>query len=111
VTSLKVKGLVIEAEGETPVKKPIGQNKTKTVSGTSVAVVNGNINMTLPTNASNANIVLLDVRGRVLFERNVAVNANFASVALPKSILRYQAAILQVKTNSGFNMTKRILIK
>jgi len=90
---------------------PIAQNKNKTVSSVGVSVINGNINLSLPSSANSANIVLFDVRGRILFERSVAVNANFASVALPKSLLRNQAAILQVKTNSGFNMTKRILIK
>jgi len=67
--------------------------------------------MSLPVSANSANIVLFDVRGRILFERSVAISGNFVSVALPKTLLRNQAAILQVKTNSGFNMTKRILIK
>ncbi|MCL1946194.1 MAG: hypothetical protein FWF51_03450 [Chitinivibrionia bacterium] len=51
------------------------------------------------------------LRGRILFEQNIAISANVASVAIPKDISRNQAAILQVKTNSGFNLTKRILIK
>jgi len=113
VTSLIVRGLVIEDDPEPtpPGPNPIAQNKTKTVSSVGASVINGNINLSLPSSANSANVVLFDVRGRILFERSVAVNANFTSVALPKSLLRNQAAILQVKTNSGFNMTKRILIK
>jgi len=112
IKSLKVNGLVVEEEpGPEPGPNAIAQNKTKNVSSVGVSLVNGNINMSLPVSASNANIVLFDVRGRILFERSVAINGNFASVALPKSILRNQAVLLQVKTNSGFNMTKRILIK
>jgi len=113
VTSLIVRGLVIEDDPEPtpPGPSPIAQNKNKTVSNVGVSVMSSKINMSLPASANSANIVLFDVRGRILFERSVAVNANFASVALPKSLLRNQAAILQVKTNSGFNMTKRILIK
>jgi hypothetical protein len=107
---VNIENITISIEEETP-PNSIAQSKTKTVSSVGVSVVNGNINMSLPVSANSANIVLFDVRGKILFERNVAVNANFASVALPKSFLRNQAAILQVKTNSGFNMTKRILIK
>jgi putative transposon-encoded protein len=121
VTSLIVYGLIFDDEDDDveeddddeEEQKPIAiaQNKTKTVSSVGVSLVNGNINLSLPTSASKANIVLFDVRGRILFERSVTINGNFASVALPKSFLHNQAVILQVKTNSGFNMTKRILIK
>jgi len=109
---VNIENITISKE-ETPPPPPdaIAQNKIKTVSSVGASVINGNINMYLPSSVSSANIVLFDVRGKILFERSVAVNANFASVALPKSLLRNQAAILQVKTNSGFNMTKRILIK
>jgi hypothetical protein len=109
---LKINGLVVENDPEPePGPSPIAQNKTKNVSSVGVSLINGNINLSLPTSANNVNIVLFDVRGRILFERSVAINGNFASVALPKSILRNQVVMLQVKTNSGFNMTKRILIK
>jgi len=86
-------------------------HSSKTPNNASVSIANGNINLHLPTAASNANIALYDVRGRLLFERNVAVNGNIANVALPQSIVRNQAVILQVKTNSDFNLTKRILVK
>ncbi|MDR0303339.1 MAG: carbohydrate-binding protein [Chitinispirillales bacterium] len=89
----------------------ITQSGNKNVSSVGVSIINGRLNLSLPSNANNAHIVLFDVRGRILFERNVVVNGNFASVALPKSISRNQVMMLQVKTNSGVNMTKRILIK
>ncbi|MDR0303337.1 MAG: glycoside hydrolase family 18 protein [Chitinispirillales bacterium] len=107
---LKINGLIVEEDDPGP-GIPIVRNKAKNVSTAGVSVVNGNINLSLSANANNAHIVLFDLRGRILFERNVAVNGNFASVALPQSISRNQVMMLQVKTNSGVNMTKRILIK
>jgi hypothetical protein len=107
--AVNIENITISIE-ETP-PNPIVKLKTKTVSSFGVSIAGGNINLSLPTNANTANVVLFDVRGRIIFESNVAVSANFASVALPKSILHSQAAILQVKTNSGYNMTKRIVIK
>ncbi|MDR0303340.1 MAG: hypothetical protein LBH98_01010 [Chitinispirillales bacterium] len=109
IKSLKVNGLIVEDEGGGDVW--IAASKSKKSLAASAAIMNGCLNLSFPANANNAHIVLFDVRGRILFERNIAVNGNFASVALPKSISRYQVTILQVKTNSGVNMTKRILIK
>ncbi|MCL1946196.1 MAG: glycosyl hydrolase family 18 protein [Chitinivibrionia bacterium] len=114
VTSLKVQGLVIENEGGNEGGgSPITPRKsnTKTIKGANVNISNGKLNLSLATPANSANIVLFDLRGRVLFERNIAISANVASVALPKNISRNQAAILQIRTNSGFNLTKRVLIK
>jgi len=106
VTSIIVSGLTDKTPPIT-----IAQNKHITISKVGISVANGNINLSFPENVNNANITLFDVRGKILLERNVALSTNFVSVALPKSILRNQAVLLQVKTNSGSNITKRILIK
>jgi hypothetical protein len=74
-------------------------------------ITKGRLNLSLPTSANSVNVAIFDVRGRMLFERNVTMISNVASLALPKSIVQNQAAILRIETNSGFNMTKRILIK
>ena len=87
----------------------IAQNKAKQHLNFA-AIVNGRINLSLSGGGNCANIALYDVRGRLLFEQNIAMNGNFASVALPKSIVGNQTAILQVKTN-GLNLTKKVLIK
>jgi hypothetical protein len=110
VTSLVVQGLVFEEEEPAT---PIIQRKvvSKAIMKAGASIVNGKLNLSLPVSANNANIVLFDVRGRILFESDIAINSNFASVTLPQNILRNQAAILRIKTNSGFNLTKRILIK
>jgi len=86
-----------------------GSGKPQNVANASIS--NGHLNLYLPTTVSSANIALYDVRGRLLFERSIAVNGNLAGIALPKSIVKNQAVILQVKTNSDFNLTKRILVK
>jgi hypothetical protein len=120
IKSLKVKGLVFDDDGGNGGNgnggnggSPITPHKIaqKAINGANVSVSNGKLNLSLPTTANSANIVLFDLRGRVLFERNIAISANVASVALPKNISRNQAAILQIRTNSGFNLTKRVLIK
>jgi hypothetical protein len=107
-----VQGLVFEEEEPEPAT-PIIQRKvvSKAIMKAGASIVNGKLNLSLPVSANNANIVLFDARGRILFESDIAINSNFASVTLPKNILRNQAAILRIKTNSGFNLTKRILIK
>ena len=84
---------------------------SKNLNNVAATIANGQINLSFPTSASSANIALFDLRGRLLFEQNIAVNGNFANVALPKSITANQAAVLQVRTNSGLNMAKRVFVK
>lgn len=74
-------------------------------------IINGTLNLTLPSTAKNATVVLFDIRGRMLMKQQISINSGVASIALPKNIAQNQAAILQVKTNSGVNLTKRVLIK
>ena len=76
----------------------------------SATITNGQINLSLALPAREANISLYDIRGRSLFERNVAVNGNLANVALPRTI-RNQTVILQVKTNTDIKFTQKMLVK
>jgi hypothetical protein len=109
IKALRVIGLVVaeEWEGETRI---ISRGGKKSMAALAV-IAGGNLKLSLPASTNKADIVLFDLRGRIIFQRNVAVSANSLSIALPKSISRYQVTILQVKTNTGFNMTKRIMIK
>jgi|GEM_PF-293680 len=75
-------------------------------------IMNRQLNLSFPTgiNSSNANIALYDVRGRLLFESDINVTKNFASVVLPKLIAKNQMVILQIKTND-FDFAKQLFVK
>ena len=108
VTSLQLYG----PEWLEPGPTLVAGNRNRTVSGISAQVLNGNINLSLPLNVNTAEIALFDIRGRQLFERNIAVGgAGTANIALPSTVAKNQTVILQVKTNSGQNLTKRVLVK
>ena len=85
--------------------------RSKTAETVNAAIVNGQLNLYAFDGAKSADVALYDLRGRLLFQRNTALNGNFTSIALPKSIIKKQTVILRVKTDSGLNLTKRILIK
>ena len=99
-------------EGVTGNPTAIQTNRpAKSINAANATITNRQINLSLPTTANNANIALFDIRGRQIFEQNVAINGGLANIALPRSIAKNQTAILQVKTNSGFNMSKKVLVK
>jgi len=108
ITSLIVKGLLFE---DVPSVAVVPNKTTKSVSVMNVGIMNGTLNLSLPSTSKNAMVTMFDVRGRMLMQQQISINSGFASVALPKNIAQNQAVILQVKTNSGVNLTKRILIK
>jgi hypothetical protein len=60
--------------------------------------------------ATEVNLALYDVRGRLIFERSVPVNGNLASIALSRTI-KNQVVILQVKANSGDKFMQKFLIR
>jgi len=111
ITSLVINGLAYEIEIDCPISIMPNRSTPRTITGINAVIMNGNLNLSLPANVRTADITLFDVRGRLVFERNVAINGNFASVALPNSIAANQMLVLQIRTNSGINLTKRILVK
>ncbi|MCL2844473.1 MAG: glycosyl hydrolase family 18 protein [Chitinivibrionia bacterium] len=109
VNSLMVEGL--KTEDNPSIVVPNANNRSRTISGINATVMNGNLNLQLPADVRNASVALYDVRGRLLFERNLQIGEATTNIALPNTIARNQAAILQVRTNSGQSLTKRVLIK
>ena len=75
------------------------------------SIVNGQLNLSLPTGADNATVTLFDVRGRILLHENVRLNTGVASLSLPNHVARNQVTVLQVKTSTGVNLTRRIMVK
>ncbi|MCL2183750.1 MAG: family 16 glycosylhydrolase [Chitinispirillia bacterium] len=74
------------------------------------SIINRQINIALPAGASAANIALYDVRGRLLFRKDISAKTISAKIALPGSITKNQMIVLQINTN-GHNFTKRALVK
>jgi len=83
---------------------------SKTSKTINASIMNRQLNLSFPAGTNNANIALYDIRGRLLFERDITVTTNFAGVTLPKSIAKNQMVILQIKTNE-INFAERIFVK
>jgi hypothetical protein len=73
-------------------------------------IFNRQINLSFPKFVQNAKVSLYDLRGRLLFERDIKVCGNLAGITLPKSITKNQTAVLRVKTND-FNLAKQVLVR
>jgi hypothetical protein len=110
ISKFEIHGLMVD-KPDTPTSITRQRTMPRARVATQVTIANGKLSLSLPAGVNNASVALYDVRGRLLFERNIAVNGSFASVVLPQSIVGNQAVILQVKTNLGCNLTKRVLIK
>jgi len=85
-------------------------SSSQTNKAINASIFNRQLDLSFPTNVQNADVALYDTRGRLLFQRDIKVNGNFASLSIPKTIVRNQAAILQVKTNN-INLTKQVLFR
>ena len=83
----------------------------RTVRTAGAGISNGVIHLSLGSAVNNAQVTLYDVRGRILYQREISLNGGVANVAIPASITRNQKAILRVTPNSGANLTKRVLIR
>ena len=83
---------------------------SKTAKIVDASIMNRQLNLSFPSSANAAKIALYDIRGRLLFERDITVMTNFASIALPKSVVRNQMVILQIKADD-FNFAQRLPVK
>jgi len=86
-------------------------NDNARARGVFVGISNQEIRLLLPSAANKADVALYDIKGRLLFRTDVNIKGSFASIALPKSVATNQAVILQVKTDTGFNKNKMVLVR
>jgi len=75
-----------------------------------MTVTRNNINLNIPGERA-VTVQITDVRGRMLFSRDVNLNAGAGALSIPTSIQRNQMLILNVRGQNGFNASRRVLLK
>jgi endo-1,4-beta-D-glucanase Y len=107
VTSLIVKGLLIDGEGGVPIiAKTNIRSKT---AGVGIVVVQNKINLNIPSEKA-VTLKITDVRGRMLLNKNVTLNSGIASIGVPNSISRNQTLILNVE-GKNVNVSRKIILR
>ncbi|MCL1946069.1 MAG: glycosyl hydrolase family 8 [Chitinivibrionia bacterium] len=75
-----------------------------------ISVSQRNINLNIPSEKSVA-VKISDVRGRLLYGKDVTLNSGVATLNIPSSIAKSQMLILNVSGKNGLNVSQKILLK
>ena len=95
--------------GNTPITFGKVKHKQK-VGGAGITVSQRNVNLNIPSEKF-VTIKISDVRGRLLYGKDVTLNSGTASLDIPRSINGKQTLILNVTGKNGFNVSKKMILK
>ena len=93
--------------GETSISAPLVSAAPRTTTA-GISIANRNLNLNIPSERA-VSVGIYDVRGRLLFNRDITLNSGTASLALPTGVMANQVLIINVKGQNGLNMSRRIL--
>jgi hypothetical protein len=105
ITELIINGLKVDGGTSIFAKSSIEKRQHSAVS-----IAKGNINFNIPSE-NTVSAVICDIRGRVLFSKDITLNSGVASIALPTNLIGKQTLILNIKGQNGLNMSKKMLVK
>ena len=114
-TQVRITSLISVTGGTAP-PTAIRQQNNRPAGGASrsgggeMTVTRNNINLNIPGERA-VTVQITDVRGRMLFSRDVNLNAGAGALSIPTSIQRNQMLILNVRGQNGFNASRRVLLK
>jgi len=83
-------------------------NRSPAIAG--ISIVNRNLNMSIPSERA-VTVNITDVRGRLLFSKDVTLNSGVASLAIPTVLLGNQTLIVNIKGQNGLNVSRKMLLK
>ncbi len=102
----------IETITISPAEDPLSISNSTTTSGVySIEFSNGTVTLSLGQNESHASVLLFNLLGQPLFERQLSLHSGAATLMLPEHLFKQQPLFLQVKTSSGVRLVRRISAK